>query len=981
MRFTFFLLLLAVTALSSLQAREWTDATGKYRIEAKLVVVHGDKVVLERPDGKIISIPVAKLSDEDQTFLKELTATKAGPSSESDRPADTKASAAMSNSASALDMSPKQLATQTKILLQDACHRCHGEDGTSEGGFNFVVNLGKLAETIAEPGEDSLLIERIQADDDSVMPPGGEEPRLSPRDIQVIQEWIAAGSPAINDEPERPFVSNDQVVALIDQDLQQQPERSQRFMRYFTLTHLYNSGISEDELQTYRNAFAKLLNSLSWNSDLIIPEAIDPARTIFRLDMRTVHWTQTIWKSIEDANPYFLPPRSPEAKSCFERTETEMPFVRVDWFVFAASKPPLYHSVLNLPETDADLENMLRVNVQANINQEMAIRAAFNRSGVSQNNRLIEWHKSPYGSYWKSYDFASNTGRQNLFEYPLGPSHRRDSFQHDGGEIIFTLPNGLQGYLLTDEQGLRIDQGPTQIVSDPKQPDRTVTNGVSCMSCHYAGMIPKRDEVGPAVQANRSAFDDADDILALYREASEMDRIMDQDAKRFADALDDLGITTLSRSGESISAMSSRFIQDIDLEQVACEFGLQVEEFLERLQEASRVARIFSSLQISGGTIKRDVFKEMFADACVDLQLIDAHEVHRPNRSSSSVAAASNARSGSSPVAKAPMNSAEARNSKMPSGRSPNRTTAPMKVGSKLSPIAKFSDLRWGVKSLAIHPNQNVVAAGRPDRKITLFDFDHQSVLGELTGLDMLQAVTACAFTPDGNHLVAGGSTGHIVVYSVTEKGLLRPAGQFPGHNGEIHCIDISSSGRYALTGDAKKVARCWEIATGKELSMIGDFKGPVKAVHIAADERTMLATDGATLVEADIRTGDPISQRPLNRSWASGQSAAFSPDGTWLAVADTYNIRVWNLNTFRELMPLIGSETLWSMRFAPDNQHLFAGGSGKVDVWEFQRNARLQRQSIHRGYVHSLAVSADGSHFAAVGSIGGSLEVFSRNE
>ncbi|WP_286763669.1 MULTISPECIES: hypothetical protein [Rhodopirellula] len=79
--------------------------------------------------------------------------------------------------------------------------------------------------------------------------------------------------------------------------------------------------------------------------------------------------------------------------------------------------------------------------------------------------------------------------------------------------------------------------------------------------------------------------------------------------------------------------------------------------------------------------------------------------------------------------------------------------------------------------------------------------------------------------------------------------------------------------------------------------------------------------------------------------------------------------------------MPLISSETLWSMRFAPDNQHLFAGGSGKVDVWEFQRNARLQRQSIHRGYVHSLAVSADGSHFAAVGSIGGSLEVFSRNE
>ena len=98
--------------------------------------------------------------------------------------------------------------------------------------------------------------------------------------------------------------------------------------------------------------------------------------------------------------------------------------------------------------------------------------AAFNRSGVSQNNRLIEWHKFAYGSYWKSYDFGGNVGRQNLFEHPLGPGTADAEFKHDGGEIIFTLPNGLQGYLLVDGQGKRIDKGPTTIVSDPKRPDR-----------------------------------------------------------------------------------------------------------------------------------------------------------------------------------------------------------------------------------------------------------------------------------------------------------------------------------------------------------------------------------------------------------------------------------------------------------------------------------------------------------------------------
>ena len=291
-------------------------------------------------------------------------------------------------------------------------------------------------------------------------------------------------------------------------------------------------------MQTYRNAFVKLVNGLSWNTNLIIPEAIDPAQTIYGIDIRQLHWTNEMWEAIEQANPYFLNLRTPSAIASCEATQTPMPYVRIDWFVFAASKPPLYHSMLGVPDTDSGLEDMLRVKVQANIEQEQAIRAAFNRSGVSQNNRLIEWHKSPYGSYWKSYDFGGNTGKQNLFERPLGPGTKSDYFQHDGGELIFTLPNGLQGYLLVDGRGRRIDHGPISIVSDPKRPDKTVTNGVSCMSCHYTGVIPKRDEVGDAVRANRAAYADAEDILALYRKPEELEAVFAEDAKRFADALE-----------------------------------------------------------------------------------------------------------------------------------------------------------------------------------------------------------------------------------------------------------------------------------------------------------------------------------------------------------------------------------------------------------------------------------------------------------
>ena len=61
------------------------------------------------------------------------------------------------------------------------------------------------------------------------------------------------------------------------------------------------------------------------------------------------------------------------------------------------------------------------MNVEENIRQERVARAAFNGSGVSRNNRLIERHASLFGAYWKSYDFANSSGQKNLYVFPLGP--------------------------------------------------------------------------------------------------------------------------------------------------------------------------------------------------------------------------------------------------------------------------------------------------------------------------------------------------------------------------------------------------------------------------------------------------------------------------------------------------------------------------------------------------------------------------------
>jgi len=67
--------------------RTWTDATGKYKIEAELVEVKGKDVVLKKSNGSTVTVPISKLSKADQEFLAKRSRPKAEPKVEPKTPA------------------------------------------------------------------------------------------------------------------------------------------------------------------------------------------------------------------------------------------------------------------------------------------------------------------------------------------------------------------------------------------------------------------------------------------------------------------------------------------------------------------------------------------------------------------------------------------------------------------------------------------------------------------------------------------------------------------------------------------------------------------------------------------------------------------------------------------------------------------------------------------------------------------------------
>ena len=179
----------------------------------------------------------------------------------------------------AQDRPKGNLATEAREILKTACYRCHGADGTVEGGFSYVLERNQLvSRKQVTPGSatKSKLMRRIVSDE---MPPEGETPRLTKEQIATLSKWIDSGAADFNPpKATRTFIAAADMVQAMVVDLKKQDQADRKYTRYLTLTHLYNAGRSDDELQSFQHGITKLVNSLSWGRKVIAPAPVGSPR-------------------------------------------------------------------------------------------------------------------------------------------------------------------------------------------------------------------------------------------------------------------------------------------------------------------------------------------------------------------------------------------------------------------------------------------------------------------------------------------------------------------------------------------------------------------------------------------------------------------------------------------------------------------------------------------------------------------------------
>jgi hypothetical protein len=474
--------------------------------------------------------------------------------------------------------SSEQVFQQTLYpILREHCARCHSEapEGKNQLPMHAAADVSNahmwaLTKINLRQVGYSKLVQRQSVEGHncwSDCKQNGETIRVA---TQTWADAMKATLPVSTLPTHEGDITEQQVLQWIADDRTKTPgDRS--FIKYASLHQLYNYKVSPDDMNTARAGISKILNSTGYAPKIVNPVAIDPFHIVYRFDIRdywgfarggapnparaTQMWDRMLKGNFnaddQAAGPNTFGNKDTPANSLakdsptFPNNQGFYPeYVDGTQLGYTLSRPDVYADMMELGVFSPTLEASLGV-PQRGIDSWQ-----FNTvdDAITINKRMLLRTDIPNGYFWKGVDpFA-----QSPFIFYDRPVPEMDGFslvkttpvfapdgsyrmdlgisedaqgnlvggpQAQASEMIFSLPNGLQGYFIGGANNqIRVDAFPF-IVTDPRRgglrngafgfggsPERLLTPA-SCMACHMDGMNRTNDDMEPYIAANPGKFD------------------------------------------------------------------------------------------------------------------------------------------------------------------------------------------------------------------------------------------------------------------------------------------------------------------------------------------------------------------------------------------------------------------------------------------------------------------------------------------
>jgi len=543
-----------------------------------------------------------------------------------------------------VDSDPAKLARDAaENVLKANCGMCHGSTlsvDAASAKMNYIDNTDELVKQnklIPLNSADSLVIKRMQ---DGSMPPAFSGlPRVTQADIDTVVQYI--DQPRFWTDFDVPgetcdeVVDFDQLYEAVARDLAEADADDALQFRYIALTNRVTAGVCSNDtsLDRDRQALNKMVNALSTETVVREPFPINDEQTIFRIDLGDYNWDRAIdvvdggttlqggpftdvWEAIIANNPYAVPFVGDDADDARNDSNTAVPVMFADSMIDVATIGNLYYAIIDVDVNDTLANfvlNDLQIDVAQNLIDEEQLRAGTTKSRISKQDRVIQRDDIEVraGALWQSFDFLADDANESIFEDPFG-------FAAGGTEAIFTLPNGMFGYIIADENDAIVED--SDILLDTQQGNNRAITSVSCSSCHASGLIPVVDEVREIAIANARLSglnrDEIEQLENIYLSPEAFARQIDDDTAGFYQAA--LSRAKLPLNGvDPVSFSFLQFDGDLDIKDAAGDLGLSSAELEENINLLDPTLGV-----LRRGTIDRDDFTAVYVDSLCNLSLV-----------------------------------------------------------------------------------------------------------------------------------------------------------------------------------------------------------------------------------------------------------------------------------------------------------------------------------------------------------------------
>ena len=417
----------------------------------------------------------------------------------------------------------------------------------------------------------------------------------------VAQVLLAAGRPvnAKAADCQNVPITEQQTVEHIAADLKTITPDETADIRYMTLVNVVNGCATSRQMQLYRHAVIKLLNSLSRAPQPARFETIDQDGAILRVRLSALGWTTEEWRRLLYVYPYGLKSKSAHFQTIAKLTGSPLAYLRADWFTHTAARPPFYYNLLKLPRSFRGLEAGLGAVAAQPLHSYWPHRTGYTPTKV--NGRIRLEPKIGYADTPPANDRGTSASAAQK-TYVTVPRRQLAGTSH------FRLPNGFRGYFIHHVTGPRLNASPLH----------------PCPVCNFAGLEETAKDGG--VQMT---------LGGLYTIRPQLhDEIrQEEDARNQAMRTAGLDPALVSQTGvEPIRALGEQFAnQPLTLAGVAAELGL-TSDVLERNllkggKEAFHTGRVLTQQSMLRGRFQAR-FKAI-AEAATGMTVLRTEEVGR----------------------------------------------------------------------------------------------------------------------------------------------------------------------------------------------------------------------------------------------------------------------------------------------------------------------------------------------------------------